>query len=235
MQRVKPRNGMHIEEIMASKRCEALYSWASLSCCTSLNRRGLLIDPVVSFASCPCWAKRFLMKREMRICGRFCHSFITSFGAITWNGEESLVNHATVMDDVVLTWSPLRRFSSATQTMAALMPAWWVSAAKIVAGREAKIQLRCLAFVTASLTFHLNIHDAKLAQLLQVVHLVLLSEFAESSVETTLAFIEVIRAHGLARDGLVGILRWVGEALQLARQFLVELRRSVDDFSENCL
>lgn len=61
------------------------YSWASLSCCTSLNLRGLFIDPPRTFPRRPCCANLFLMNREMRTWGRFCHSIITSFGAITWD------------------------------------------------------------------------------------------------------------------------------------------------------
>ena len=46
------------------------------------------------------------------------------------------------------TWSPLRRFNSATQQIAALIPAWWVRAAKIVAENEKKksVDFHCTIF-----------------------------------------------------------------------------------------
>lgn len=61
------------------------YSCASDSCCTSLNRRGDLIwhPELRSGFSWPACAKRLRMKRETRIWGRICHSFITSLGALT--------------------------------------------------------------------------------------------------------------------------------------------------------
>lgn len=67
-------------------RCGCIYSWASDSCCTSLKRRGEQIELLATrsgFFSAPSDAKCFRIKRETKICGRCCHSFITSFGVFT--------------------------------------------------------------------------------------------------------------------------------------------------------
>lgn len=63
-----------------------IYSWASDSCWTSLNRLGDLMDPcTINDFNWPFIAKCFRINRETRICGRICHSNITSFGVLTWN------------------------------------------------------------------------------------------------------------------------------------------------------
>uniref|UniRef100_A0A182UY39 Uncharacterized protein n=1 Tax=Anopheles merus TaxID=30066 RepID=A0A182UY39_ANOME len=82
-----------------------IWATATFSTCWALNRRGDLMDEGVeaSDLSWPIWARCFLISRDTSIWGRCCHSFITSFGAITW--------------------SPFSRSSSVTQTIAALMPA----------------------------------------------------------------------------------------------------------------
>lgn len=70
---------------------------------------------------------------------------------------------------------------------------------------------------TIQFTLHLDIHDAKVPQLLQVCHLVALCELAEGTVEPSLPFVEVVRAHRLAGDCVIGVLIRVGQRLQLAR------------------
>lgn len=63
-----------------------VYSWASDSCCTNLKRRGERIVELplaTNGFSAPSNAKCFLIRRETKICGRCCHSFITSFGVFT--------------------------------------------------------------------------------------------------------------------------------------------------------
>lgn len=115
------------------------------------------------------------------------------------------------------------------------MPAWCVSAAKIVALGEIK-KFRMWANPTLlQLTFHLNIYNAELTQLLQIIHLVGLCELAEGAIKASLALIEIVRAHRLARDGLVRILCRIGERLQFARKLSIQLRWSMNDFAENCL
>lgn len=110
-----------------------LYSCASDSCCTSLKRRGDFIEPcATSDFKFPACAKCFLIKRETRIWGRFCHSFITSFGVFTLKEKSKNYIKEGNNFECVLTWSPLSRSSSATHTMAARMPAWCVSAENTV-------------------------------------------------------------------------------------------------------
>lgn len=67
---------------------QLIYSWASDSCWTNLNRRGDLIDPwATSGFRGPINDKCLRIKRDTKICGRFCHSSITSFGVLTWTNN----------------------------------------------------------------------------------------------------------------------------------------------------
>lgn len=71
-------------------------------------------------------------------------------------------------------------------------------------------------FKLFNFTFHLNIHNSKISQFLQVLHFIGFRELTESSIESSLAFIEIVRAHCFPADGVVRILSWVGKCLQLA-------------------
>lgn len=62
---------------------------------------------------------------------------------------------------------------------------------------------------------HLDVHHTGLLQLREILHLVGLRELAERAVQATLALVEVVRAHGLADYGVVGIVA-VGQGLQVA-------------------
>jgi len=83
-------------------------------------------------------------------------------------------------------------------------------------------------------TLHLDVHHAGLLQCGEVIHLVGLCKLAKRTVQTTLALVEVVRAHGFADDGVVGIVA-MGQGFQVAGQLLVELGRSAHQFSEHHL
>lgn len=71
----------------------AFYSWASDSCWTNLKRRGEQIELLATskgFFSAPSKAKCFRIRRDTRICGRCCHSCITSLGVFTYFTTSSL-------------------------------------------------------------------------------------------------------------------------------------------------
>lgn len=115
------------------------------------------------------------------------------------------------------------------------MPAWRVRAAKIVATNKNSLTQVSLKFRSRSRAFHFDIHNSELPQLFQIFHFIGLCEFAEGSVESTLSFVEVIRAHSLSRQDIVRILSGIGQSFQLARQLPVENGRPMNDFSEHCL
>lgn len=78
---------------------------------------------------------------------------------------------------------------------------------------------------------HLDIRHPVLVQRLQELHLVRLGVVAESPIEPSLPFVEVVRAHGLPRDRIVRIVR-ISQRLQLLHQSLVQLRRPAGHFSQ---
>jgi len=79
---------------------------------------------------------------------------------------------------------------------------------------------------------HLDVDHAGVLDALQELHLVRLRVLAEGAVQATLAFVEVVGAHGLADAGLVGIVG-VRELLQLPDEPLVQLGRPAHQLAQN--
>lgn len=83
-------------------------------------------------------------------------------------------------------------------------------------------------------TLHLDVHYAGLVHLREILHLVVLREVAERAVQPALFLVEVVRAHGLADHGVVGVVT-MRQSFQIPSKLSVELGWSARWFAQHRL